>query len=495
MVAHVAFTTEWRGEPDALLGRFFALVGASLALHAPLSPLVVLLGLVGLLAPPPAPPPADLNELNAIPIDLLEDGSREVPAPGDEVVAPAPEPAVAAAPAVQEVVGDPVDAGAPAPDASPEAVVDAGNDATVVPDAAADADADGADAAAPTRVRDPVAIAAKESKVVDSNAVIQITVYSENFRQHPLGPRMGRLLAHLPQWQDFFGPAGLDPVANIDRIMMVGPDLADSSGLAVLIQHRLDPTRIRGAVDTLVQRSRGRWLEGSVPAAIASADRAERVFVMPSRSMVVVAPLSARDSALAFPATARVPPPEGDEALYGALKAPGYAFEKHGVPVRLPESIESVEFWVTPLPDGGAVGRFVARDRSAADAQRSLESLRSQAETLRAATGLMGLGSTLLGRRSSGIDPEDLAVIVVLIGGLELTVHGAEVHGTVTVPRPVCEAVIARVERQFRMPVAASSARPRGVPPIPSASGSAAATRPAPAGRPTPATTAVPDAR
>ena len=470
MVARVAFTTEWRGEPDALLGRFLGLIGASLALHAPLSPLFVLLGLVGLLAPSPVVPPGASEELNAIPIDLLEDDGPERAAAPAEEPTPAIEPAPVDPPAAEPAAVDPVDAGAEVPDADRTALPDADADAGVA-DAASDADA--TDAEAPRGVRDPVAIAAKESKVVDSNAVIQITVYAENFRAHPLGPRMGRLLANLPQWQDFFGPAGLDPVANIDRIMMVGPDLADSSGLAVLIQHRLEPGRIRGAVDSLVQRSRGSWLNGSVPAALARADRAERVLVMPSRSMVVVAPLSARDSALSFPATARVPPPEGDEALYGALKAPGYALEKHGVPVRLPDSVESVRFWVRPLADGGAEGRFVAQDRSAEDAQRTMESLRSQTETLRAATGLMGLGSTLLGRRPSGIDPEDLAVIVVLIGGLELSVHGTEVHGTVTASRPVCEAVMARIERQFRMPVAVPSTRPTGAAATPSASGAA----------------------
>jgi len=468
MVTRVAFATEWRGEPDAHLGRFLGFIGASFALHLPLSPLLVLFGLVGLLAPSPAAPPGASEELNAIPIDLFEDDRHERAAAPAEQPAPAIEPAPAEPAAVAPVIVDPVDAGAQIPDAEPTEPPDAGGDAAGG-DAASDADA--TDAEAPRGVRDPVAIAARESKVVDSNAVIQLTVYAENFRAHPLGPRMGRLLANLPQWQDFFGPAGLDPVANIDRIMMVGPDLADSSGLAVLVQHRLEPGRIRGAVDSLVQRSHGSWLAGSVPAALARADRAERVFVMPSQTMVVVAPLSARDSALSFPPTARVPPPEGDEALYGVLKAPGYAFEKHGVPVRLPESIESVRFWVRPLADGGAEGRFVAQDRAAEDAQRTMESLRSQAETLRAASGLMGLGSTLFGRRPSGIEPEDLAVIVVLIGGLELSVHGNEVHGRVTAARPVCEAVMGRIEQQFRMP--APSTRPPGAAATPSASDSA----------------------
>lgn len=460
-MTRVAFTAQWRGQPDATVRRFLALLVASMALHAPVSPLIVLLGMLGMVTLSPRTLEAPIA-LDAIPIELLEvegtDSARvSKPLP--------PPPAPPAETLIAEATGgvEPVEAPR---DASSEAAEDA---ATAERDAGVDADEK--DAGPPSRIRDPVALAAEEAKVVDSNAVVQLTVYSENIRSHPLGSRMGRLLAQLPQWQDFFGPSGLDPVANIDRLMLVGPDLADSSGLAVLIQHRIPPARLHGAVDALVQRSGGRWVEGGVPTALARADRADRVFVMPSRGLVVVAPAQLIDSARSTPAKARVPAPEGDEALYGALKAPGYAFRKQGAPVRIPDSVESLEFWVRPLADGGGVGRFIAKDGSPEAAQQTLESLRSQAETLRVAGGLAGLAA-MLGRGAAGRgDPEDLQLFVAVLGGLEFVVHGTEIHGTVTVRREVVEALMARIERLFRMPTVAPIPTVAGVPaPAPSAS-------------------------
>ena len=354
MLSSVGFTTQWRGQPDTFRRRWIGLLGASLVLHAPVSPLMLLLGILGIfsLQKPPALP---TESLNAIPIDILqtdeEPGESEGPPDSvDDVVVTEPDGEELMAPVPDAGVQDePEDAGLPDSSLADGGPEDADLGEGGLEDAAADDEMPG------PAVRDPVALAAEKTKVVDSNAAVSLTVYSENVRKHPLGARVGRVMAQLPQWQDFFGPSGIDPVRDIDRIMLVGPDFRDTSGLAVLVQHSLPNGKIYNAVDALVKRSKGgAWLEGTkLPAAEVFADRAERVFVIPSSYLVIVSPMSAKASALSVPRTLRIPDPEGDEALVGILKQPGYAFQKHGAPLTIPPTIESLKYWITPLPDGG----------------------------------------------------------------------------------------------------------------------------------------------
>src|SRR5690242_9445105 len=82
--------THWRGRPDTLDKRLRWLVLASALFHVPATPLLGLLGLVGLLKPDSAPLITD--PLTDIPIDLFEGTDLGEAAPAPATVAP-PEPA------------------------------------------------------------------------------------------------------------------------------------------------------------------------------------------------------------------------------------------------------------------------------------------------------------------------------------------------------------------------------------------------------------------
>jgi len=456
----VGFTTQWRGQPDTSRWRLLGMIAVSALLHVPASPLMLLLAFLGLITLSGPAPQIPTESLNAIPIDLLEtdDDSRQgEPIPeakpeaqivdGDDegLTAPPPDAGVDETPAVEDAGVD--DANAEDAEVQDAGLQDSGPDDSDVEDA-------GIDAEVPSPgVRDPVALAAEKTRVVDSNAAVSLTVYSENIRHHPLGPRVGRLVARLPQWQDFFGPSGIDPVRDMDRIMLVGPDFRDTAGLAVLVQHHLPNATIYNAINALVKRSKGgRWLEGTpLPAAQAYADRAERVFVVPSSYLVIVSPLSAKDSALHVPRSLRLPDPEGDEALVGVLKQPGYAFRKQGAPISIPSTIESLKYWISPLPDGGGRLRFVARDASEEQARESLRSLQDQIDQLKAAGSLAGIGAFAFKDqlKKIGLNQQDIALFVAILSRLSLTVQGDEIHGTLDGSQRLAEAVIARVEKEF----------------------------------------------
>jgi hypothetical protein len=110
-------------------------------------------------------------------------------------------------------------------------------------------------------------------------------------RKHPLGGRIGKLLGSVYQWRDFFGPAALDPIRDVDQIVVVGPQFRDSSGVVAVLKLNVPDERVRLAIDALVKSDpEGQWLDAGAPSAIAHADRAPREFVLPAPGIVVVTP-------------------------------------------------------------------------------------------------------------------------------------------------------------------------------------------------------------
>jgi hypothetical protein len=203
----------------------------------------------------------------------------------------------------------------------------------------------------------------------------------QNIRQHPLGARVGQMLARVYQWRDFFGPAGLDPVRDIDRILIAGPEFNDSSRVVAVLRYRVPDSKMKAALDRIVKsRPGGKWLEGKVPAASATADRAPRIFVMPVPHVMVVAPPSARKSALALPRTLSqkrdpFPGPKGDEVMVAYLVTPWAAFAQARIPIKVPQSIKSATVVLTPTEQGGLVAKIDAEDESAEAAQQHAEEL------------------------------------------------------------------------------------------------------------------------
>jgi hypothetical protein len=362
----------------------------SLLLHLPVSPLVSLLGLVHLLGEPPVPPPADPNESTAIPIELLGQTApaAESPTPAEPVEAEPPSTRHSEPKAPNLQLGErnqppvpPRDAGLDAPDAGEQ--VDASESADAgSPEGSDGGDADGGDAGGgPSPLRNPVALAGVAGSIADSNAPVSVAVYTQNIRRHPLGARVGQLLARVYQWRDFFGPAGLDPVQDIDRMLIAGPEFHDSSRVVAVLRHRISETRMKAAVDRMVKAyPGGKWLGGKMPLAAATADRAPRLLALPAPHLVVIAPPSARKSVLGLAkALSRkreaFPGPRGDELLVAYVVTPWAALAKARVPLRVPESIKSATLVLSPSPDGGVLARVQAEDESAESARKHADEL------------------------------------------------------------------------------------------------------------------------
>ncbi len=414
------------------LGRWLAL---SVALHAPLTPVAGFLGLLRLLERPTEAP--ELPPVSEIPLDIIDDDTPPAGKPGE------PEPA-AAAPAEHAAVAQPElpnEPEAPKPKPSkdaglPDAPPDAGAPDAKEADAGAASDAgsttDAGDAGSTHKpgegIGSPVA-GIGDRRVVDPNANVQLLVHNDRVRQHPLGGRIGPLLRNVYQWRDFFGPTAIDPVRDIDRMLIVGPQLRDSRDVVAILQFNLPQERVRAAVEALVARDpEGGWIDAGVPVAKAHADRGERVFVFPSPQVLVVTPPTAQASAEKLPRKFRLPAPKGEEIALAKLTTPWRAFL--GLPVAVPKSIRSAEARLSPGADGGIVIDVLAHDEDAEHASSDAQALTS---ALQAATSLdLGMfGAVLFGSSQKKF---------IQKGSFEA--DGADIRGEIVLTRAQVETVL-----------------------------------------------------
>jgi hypothetical protein len=446
--------THWRGRPDTLDRRLRWFVLASVLFHAPLTPLLGLLGLVSLLSGKEAAP-LITDPLTDIPIDLFEGEDLGLPAPAPAVVAP-PEPVEAAEvikPKPSPKPIDPVDAGTPdaeppdaappdagPPDASPPdagpdladagpSLADAGSDASVAD--AGIASTDGGTAPNPM-----AALTGAAKKVIDQDANVRLVIYPEKIRNHALAPRIGQLLASVYQWRDFFGPAKIDPIRDVDRIMVVGPELRDSKNVAAILKLNVSGTRVREAIDAIVQldTEHGAWLDAGIPAATAYADRAPRLFVMPSPNTVVVVPPSLQAKALALPRSLNIPKSQGGEVVWAYAVSPWKPARMLGVD--LPKSLKWAKIWITPREGGGALVEAEAEDESPESAALHARELNQQIKDLLSLHATVGLlGQMFLNTK---VDRP--------VEHIELSADDVKVRGTATLTQEQIERVFEQIQ-------------------------------------------------
>jgi hypothetical protein len=419
------------------MGRWLAL---AVALHAPLTPLAGFLGLIRLLDDsedvPTSPP------VTEIPLDLIDDEASPAgpeatsPPPPEPVAVPEPEPTKEPdAPAVKKP--ELVDAGAP--DAAEAGAPDAGK----ISDAGADPDAGAADAGTERKpgegIGSPVA-GIGNKRIADPNAYVQLLVHNDRVRQHPLGASIGPLLRNVYQWRDFFGPTGIDPIKDIDRMLIVGSQLRDSRDVVAILQFNLPQQTVHDAVDLLVKRDpEGSWSDAGVPVAKAHADRGERAFVFPAPQVLVVTPPASEAAAKRLGSKFRLVPPKSGEIALAKLATPWRAFRGSGLSI--PQTISSAEIRLSPLPEGGVVIDLLAHSESDEQALADAKAIKSAIDT--------ALSNPLLWAMTGGKK---------LISKMSFEADGPKIRGEIALTRHQIEMVLALV--QFIMPTSAPRSRP-----------------------------------
>jgi hypothetical protein len=141
----------------------------------------------------------------------------------------------------------------PGTGADTDSVTDSVTDTDSVADSAADTDA----------VTDPPPVAPSTltgPSRIPPGAQLALRIDMKRIRESPLGPDVTSFLKGVPDWQLLLQGSGIDPVDDLDRLLVATPNL-QRSRLVLAGRHRRDQSFARNSVKRLA-RSRGksvRW--------------------------------------------------------------------------------------------------------------------------------------------------------------------------------------------------------------------------------------------
>lgn len=149
--------------------------------------------------------------------------------------------------------GTTLDGGMPDPpetDSDTDAVADA--DADIGTDAGtgtvADTDTDGEIPEGPSTITGPSRI--------PPGAQLALRIDVKRIRQSPLGPDVTRFLMAIPDWQLLLDGSGIDPIEDLDRLLIASPNL-ERAKLVLAGKHRRGPSFVEQGVRRMA-KSRGR---------------------------------------------------------------------------------------------------------------------------------------------------------------------------------------------------------------------------------------------
>lgn len=220
-------------------------------------------------------------------------------------------------------------------------------------------------------IRDPVGISGKAGSIAGKDPNVSIVLAMDSIRTHPSGHELGPVFAVLPIWKHFFVGSGVDPVKDLDRILVAGPQFRDSSKVVAAVKLKMSDEKLKDVLEGIRSRATpaGTWESDRVM--LATVDGTLRVFVMQGNGMLLVVPDSLGDTARSLK-NAGFPNTKG-EAIVIFLKSPGKALR--GLPFTIPGSLKWVRLAATLAADGSATVRIDCLDESTDAAAKSAELL------------------------------------------------------------------------------------------------------------------------
>jgi hypothetical protein len=162
-------------------------------------------------------------------------------------------------------------------------------------------------------IKDTLSLVGGLRRAVKSKPNVALVFWFSTMREHPLGPLVGSLLACNPQWRDFLGDL-IDPLQDLDGVMLVGPRMAETSKLTILVQSRMDDAKVRQVMGFVGETAHRSGSGGPIDAGAGTqairfhADRADRVAFTHPKNLIIVTPpegfeqLQAQREAMSLPA-------------------------------------------------------------------------------------------------------------------------------------------------------------------------------------------------
>jgi hypothetical protein len=186
---------------------------------------------------------------------------------------------------------------------------------------------------------------------------VTLVVWFSTIRDHPLGSQVGALFSCNVQWRDFMGDL-VDPLRDLDGVMVTGPRMADSSKIVALAQHRMDEARVTEVMNTIGARAKRTGSGGPLPtghegmvAVRFHADRADRIALTHPTHMIAVTPPEGFEQLRDMKGPLTFPPGHG-KAMSATIVNPWRPANKM-LGTRLPETLSKVRILMSAASDGG----------------------------------------------------------------------------------------------------------------------------------------------
>jgi len=231
-----------------------------------------------------------------------------------------------------------------------------------------------------TKPKDPkkekvknVGLEGMESKITGKPGVT-MGLWFSSMRDHPLGKRLTQIATCDAEWRAFVNQ-GVNLMQDFDGVLVVGPNLTDSSQMTAAVRHNLPSQRVHDVMDTLVQRSgkSGRWLTPEV--ASAKLGRVQRVLIPKQDDLFFVAPSKGWQALNNVKEPLRVPSAEG-RAVSLVVVRPSQLFEHVGLV--LPRRLNELRLEVFANPDQSIDIKVEIEDSSIAAARQDARSVSEQ---------------------------------------------------------------------------------------------------------------------
>jgi len=177
---------------------------------------------------------------------------------------------------------------------------------------------------------------------------VTIAMWFPTMKSHALGEAVSKIMGCQSDWRVFMR-AGVDPMQDLDGVMIVGPQMQDTSKMTAAVQHHISPDRVHSVMESLVQRSQapGRWVKPQV--AQVTIQRKQRMLFPHPKDVIFVAPSEGWEKLDELKAEVSLPLPRG-RAFALTLQKPSIPLHRLGL--EIPERITKMTLDIYPRIDG-----------------------------------------------------------------------------------------------------------------------------------------------
>jgi hypothetical protein len=249
------------------------------------------------------------------------------------------------------------------------------------------ASGDGGDAGGAVGVKDTLALAGGLKRMVKGKPNVALVFWFSTMREHSLGPLVGSLLACNPQWRDFLGDL-IDPLQDLDGVMLVGPRMTETSKVTMLVQSRMEDAKVRQVMGLIGAAARQRGAGGPIDAGAGTqairfhADRADRIAFTHPKNLIIVTPPEGFEQLQAQREPMSLPAGKG-QAMSLTMVNPWRPLRAVGM--HLPETLSEIR--VNAFTDGGGVRLEIEFDDT--DTAQAAAHAVDLTEQTRAAAGML----------------------------------------------------------------------------------------------------------